>query len=54
MSHRLVKPAWRAVFRARRRTLVVNMTKDASQSTLKGRPQARGARDLTKVLEVHA
>jgi hypothetical protein len=32
----------------------VNMTRDASQSTLKGRPQGRGARAFTKVLELFA
>jgi hypothetical protein len=35
-------------------TFVVNMTRDASQSTLKSRAEGRSARDLIKVLEVHA
>jgi hypothetical protein len=35
-------------------TFVVNMTRDASQSTLKSRVEGRSARDLIKVLEVHA
>jgi hypothetical protein len=34
--------------------LVVNMTRDPSQSTLKSRAEGRSARDFIKVLEMQA